>query len=143
MRIPATRPRSMLAQHPTECFTGEKNVKRRRRAAGSGGYGSSGATTRCRSGSSPSEYVCTVPRSRRYSCTSRRSLAVIASSATGRPVAQRVLGGVVGLAAQDHLAALAVALGVDDDPPAVPRPAPRTPAARGAAPRRSSGRGGR
>ena len=44
----------------------------------------SGATIRWRSGSSPSEYVSTSPRSRRYSCTSLRSLAVIASSATGR-----------------------------------------------------------
>src|SRR3954453_23119635 len=47
-------------------------------------YQRSGATTRCRSGSSPSEYVSTSLRSRRYSCTSLRSLAVIASRATGR-----------------------------------------------------------
>jgi hypothetical protein len=49
------------------------------------GYTTNGATTRCRAGSSPSLYVSTPPRSRRYSWTSLRSLAVIASRAMGRP----------------------------------------------------------
>ena len=51
---------------------------------------SSGATTRWRSGSVPSEYVSTSSRSLRYSWTTLRSVALIASSATGRPVRTRV-----------------------------------------------------
>ena len=90
------------------------------RGAGALGYaGFSGATTRWRSGSSPSEYVCTEPCSRRYSWTIRRSLGRHRVQRDRAALAQRVVGGMVGLAAQDHLAALAVALGVDDDPPAV------------------------
>ena len=44
----------------------------------------SGATTRCRGGSWPSEYVSTSNRAFRCSCTTLRSWAPIASSATGR-----------------------------------------------------------
>ena len=68
-------------------------------------YTTNGATTRCRSGSSPSLYVSTSPLSRRYSCTSLRSLAV----------ASGVFGGLVGHAVQGLRAAGAVALRVDDD----------------------------
>ena len=37
----------------------------------------------------------------------------------GPALAQGVLGGVIGLASQDHLAPLAISLSVDDDPPPV------------------------
>ena len=57
-------------------------LRRRSRAAQDS---RSGATTRCRSGSVPSEYVSTSPRSFRCSWTTFRSVALMASSATGRP----------------------------------------------------------
>jgi hypothetical protein len=56
-----------------------------KRCCGRVAYASIAVTTRWRSGSSPSLWVATPPRSRRYSWTCLRSLAVIASSATGRP----------------------------------------------------------
>ncbi len=62
----------------------------------------------------PSEYVSTSSRSLRYSCTTLRSVALIASRATGPAAADRVQRRLVGLALERLLAPGAVARRVDD-----------------------------
>ena len=94
-------------------------------------------------GSSPSLCVSTSPRSRRYSWTIRRSDGGIGSSSTGLPVAQRLLGRVVGIA---RAAAPRAARGSRRrrSRRALPTgPRGTRSAAPGAARRRSSARGGR
>src|ERR1700677_878436 len=66
--------------HARKCFTVKKNVKRPR-----GPQSASGVITRYRSGSLPSLCVSTPPRSRRYSCTMRRSNGGSGASSTGFP----------------------------------------------------------
>jgi hypothetical protein len=99
-------------------------------------------TTRCRWGSSPSEWVSTPPRSRRNSCTWRRSLAVIASRATGRPASSASSAASAAWRSSASLAGRG-SPPRRDDARRCSRPAWRPPAARGAARRRSSARGAR
>src|SRR3954452_3254122 len=107
MRMPATSPRSMSVSMPRKCFTGEKNVKRRLRQR--------------RDDEMPVGLV---------ALRIRLDLTVVAqvlvhepAFARGHrverhrpPVPQRVLRRLIGLAPEHDLAALPVALGVDDDP---------------------------
>ena len=103
----------------TPCFTGEKNVKPTPAAvfhrADERETSSSDAARRRGAGRArcPREYVSTSSRSLRCSCTTLRSVALIASSATGRPERAARVGGLVGLPVQHLLAPLAVARGVD------------------------------
>ena len=99
------------------CFTVEKNVKQARASL----FGETSANARFRArprgAGAARRPRCACrhrPRSRRYSCTKRRSAAGIGRSATARPSLDHQVRHPIGLLAQRVLAAAAIAGCVDD-----------------------------